>query len=58
MGIFLNGVSSDQQSNVSSNSVVLATAGYEFTGGFTDRTTGTAADRDWETPDECIRVRK
>ena len=42
MGIFLNGVSSSQQSNVSSNSVVLATAGYEFTGGFTDRTTGTA----------------
>lgn len=46
MGIFLNGVSSDQQSNVSSNSVVLATAGYEFTGGFTDRTTGTAGASD------------
>lgn len=46
MGIFLNGVSSSQQSNVSANSVVLATAGYEFTGGFTDRTTGTAGASD------------
>jgi hypothetical protein len=46
MGIFLNGVSSSQQSNVSANSVVLATAGYEFTGGFTDRTTGTAGSSD------------
>lgn len=46
MGIFLNGVSSSQQSNVSSNSVVLATAGYEFTGGFTDRTTGQAGASD------------
>ena len=40
MGIFLNGVESTPQDNILNNSVLVATAGYEYTGGFTDRTTG------------------
>ena len=40
MGIFLNGVESSPQDNILNNSVLVATSGYEYSGGFADRTTG------------------